>query len=183
MASYGESARNKLRALLATNPGTTIGEGFLALAEDVDKKMASWWEGTHAARPSAGQANRFYRETDTGLVFHDTGGIYEQLLTGASIATPIARLAFTLGAPHEPGARVTIVTGDVQLEPTTASGAAVTFYVGGVIVTELFQQLTASGSDSNVRMSFSFAVRPGLSWEGIVTAGKASGLNASYTSL
>jgi hypothetical protein len=77
---FNTTARNALRWLTGASKVSDIDEGFSALAEDVDKKMASWWEGTHAARPAAGQANRLYKETDTNIIFHDTGSAWEPVM-------------------------------------------------------------------------------------------------------
>src|SRR5580704_7669625 len=84
-------------------------------------------------------------------------------------------LGSTIAAPST--TRPTFVIVDVQLTPSTVSGSAVTFYVNGTAVAEVFQQLTASGVDSNVRPSASFIVPPGQTWEAAATAGTAESLH------
>jgi len=76
---FFETARNKLRALTGKNPVDTIGEGFEALADDVDKKMVSFWSGTLPERPAAGQPNRIYRVTTNGTLWLDTGTEWQQV--------------------------------------------------------------------------------------------------------
>lgn len=83
--TYAETVRNKLRAILGTNKISDLDTAILALAEDVDSKMASYWQGTLAERPAAGQPNRFFKATDKGVIYHDTGTIWEPIMPGLAI--------------------------------------------------------------------------------------------------
>jgi hypothetical protein len=150
VATFAETVSNKLRYLLGTNKPSTIAEGFLALAEDVDTKMASYSQGTLAGRPAAGQSNRFYRATDTGELFHDTGAAWERLtgleaLTPQSVSHPVGAIVVFDGVPYETGepfyssrgteyepskTRPTLVYLDVE------SSNVWTVEVGGVVILE-----------------------------------------------
>lgn len=72
-ATYVESIRNKLRAITGTSKISDIDEWAKALTEDVDTKMASFWNDTFAKRPAAAQSNRIFRASDTGTVYLDNG--------------------------------------------------------------------------------------------------------------
>lgn len=48
------------------------------LAEDVDAAMVGFGINTHALRPAAGKAGRFYYETDTSILFLDDGATWIQ---------------------------------------------------------------------------------------------------------
>lgn len=88
--TFGTTARNALRFLKGTSLVSDVDEGFEALANDVDTKMASYSQGTLAARPAAGQANRFYKATDTGTIYHDTGAAWEALVRSADAAVRLS---------------------------------------------------------------------------------------------
>jgi hypothetical protein len=75
------TARNSLRIPDAADT-PDVPRDIDNLGNDVDVKMVSWWEGTHAGRPAAGQQNRLYKETDTGVIYHDTGSVWEPVVTG-----------------------------------------------------------------------------------------------------
>lgn len=120
-----------------------------------------------------------------------TAKIAEGAVTDAKVAvgraliatgnSPGARTERAFATAYEPAAsRMTWVLWDVQLEPSTVSGAGVKLYVDGVEVTELFQQLTASGVDSDARLSFGYPVPPGQVWEVVISAGSAVSLHSSY---
>lgn len=83
-ATYVETIRNKLRAITGTSKVSDIDEWAKALAEDVDTKMASWWEDTFAKRPAAGQNNRLFRATDTGTIYHDNGATFDPIYSPAA---------------------------------------------------------------------------------------------------
>lgn len=98
--------------------------------------------------------------------------------------TPGARTERAFATAFTPSAsRMTFVAWDVQLEPTTVSGAGVEFYVDGVKVAEVFQQLTSTGVDSDVRATASYLVPPGQTWEAVKGAGASGGLHSSYLEL
>lgn len=85
--TFGTTTRNLLRYLKGTSLVSDIDEGFQALAEDVDTKMASYLQDTFAKRPAAGQPNRLFKATDTGALFHDTGTLWEPIYLGSPGAT------------------------------------------------------------------------------------------------
>lgn len=150
-ASFLKTARNALRYMLGTDNVSDVDEGFLRLAEDVDTRMASWWVGTKAERLAlaVGQPNRFFRESDTGAIYHDTGAAWERVLTrevvttaigspvgtvstfsGTTINTPIPII---LGTPYTPSAtRPTVV----YLIARRATAALTKVAVGGVTIME-----------------------------------------------
>lgn len=91
MTDFIPTAKHALRILTGGNFINEIDAGFQALAEDVDATMASFAEGTLALRPdstapSPGIAGRFYRATDTGQVFIDTGMSWIEVPTEAHAA-------------------------------------------------------------------------------------------------
>jgi hypothetical protein len=196
--SFLQTTRFKLRALKGSSLVSDIDAGFAALAEDVDSKVTGYLTGTHAARPVAGNSHLLYKETDTGLIFVDTG-TWEELgrwteiaaaisaaeahaLTASSISAVGARTARNLSEAFTPSlTRPTLVTIDVQLEPSSVSGAGVNLYVNGVQISpELFQQKSDAGVDSNARLPATFIVPKGQAWEAVVSAGAASSLRSSY---
>lgn len=77
---YGTTAGNVLRWLRGTNLISDVDQGFKALAEDVAEKMLGYSQDTLAKRPGAGVANRLFKATDTGALYHDTGSVWEMLL-------------------------------------------------------------------------------------------------------
>lgn len=73
------SAKYALRKMTGASLVRDIDDGFAALADDVDAKMAGYVEGTFAARPAAAVAGRFYRATDTGKLYFDTGSTWLEM--------------------------------------------------------------------------------------------------------
>jgi hypothetical protein len=76
--SYYTTAKYALRALLGSNIGSDIDQGFKDLADDIDAVMATDGQGVAASRPtstsgSPGKSGRWYRSTDTGAVERDNG--------------------------------------------------------------------------------------------------------------
>lgn len=62
-----------LRALKGDNAISEVDEGFKQLALDVEAKMAGFSVDTEAKKPAAGIGTRFFRGSDSGLLWHDTG--------------------------------------------------------------------------------------------------------------
>lgn len=71
--TYTTTTKYLLRKLTGGSIASDIDEGFESLAEDIDGRIAGYSQGTFAARPGAGVAGKFYRATDTGELFSDTG--------------------------------------------------------------------------------------------------------------
>lgn len=130
MATFGETAANKLRYLLGSNKPSEIPEGFLRLAEDVDTKMASWWEGTLAARPAFGQANRFYYATDNDTLYHDTGAAWELIVTWQAVTHASVGTLYNLNGENGSGS---VVLPGVEYELSATRPAMLYFVAGGVV--------------------------------------------------
>lgn len=110
MATFGETARNKLRWLLGTNVGSDIDLGFQTLAEDVDTKMASYEQGAVGSRPAAGRPNALYYGTDNHVLYHDSGTEWE----------PVGSLVKSNTLAPNGGEMVQVTTGTVVLpDPAT----------------------------------------------------------------
>jgi hypothetical protein len=117
---FTTTTRNALRRLTGASLVSDIDEGIGALADDVDSKMVSWWEDTLAKRPAAGQPNRFFKASDTGVIYHDTGSAWEPLMPALPAVTHSA--AFTA----QPGELVEAASGPYTITlPAPAVGAVV----------------------------------------------------------
>lgn len=81
--TFGETAGIVLRWLKGANLVSDIDEGFKTLASDCALKLMGYSQDTEAKRPAAGVANRVFKATDTGHLFHDTGAAWEALLVGS----------------------------------------------------------------------------------------------------
>lgn len=168
MTTYAETTRNRLRALLGTNKVAEIDTGFLSLAEDVDSKMASYWQDTFAKRPAAGQPNRIFKATDTGLLYHDTGTVWEQIL-GPGAATYEAGVSRSVATLYEPSA-----TRTVEVVVRIQGGEAISSWVvnvGGVL-------LHAGGGAQT--LSHTFTCTPATKWEVQKVSGTIAGIFSSY---
>jgi len=102
------TARNALRyPILGDTPDFPRDMGYLAA--DVDVKMVSYWTGTKAERLAlgVGQPNRFFKETDTGLLYHDTGAEWEQIMRASEVVKATSGTVyaerFTTAAEMEAG--------------------------------------------------------------------------------
>lgn len=125
--TFGTTARNALRFLKGTSLVSDVDEGFEALANDVDSKMASYSQGTLGARPPAGQANRFYKATDTGVIFHDTGTLWEPVMPGLAVRTSAGSTTAVSGERVEMTA-----TGTVTLPAVTVNSVVEVWNAEGV---------------------------------------------------
>jgi hypothetical protein len=168
MPAYFTTARSKLRALLGIDLVSDIDAGFQALAQDVDTKITSYSQGATGAKPAAGQANRFWRDTTTGVLYHDTGTEWEvaqttQSITAATIAGPYGALtARTAGTEYEPSAtRPTLVI--LSLRSTVAQDT-ITVTIGTQIHAE-------TANAANMPRALSFVVPPGKKWKYAVSGG------------
>ena len=121
------TARAKLRYLIGLDLVNDIDAGFKALAEDIDTKIASYSQGATGSKPAAGQRNRFWRDTTTGVFYHDNGTSWTKMLTPTNAVTATtavgpytAMAAITSLVEQEPSAtRPTLVC--LTLKPTTAN--------------------------------------------------------------
>lgn len=103
MATFTSTTKWALRWLTGTNAISDIDAGFQALAEDIDAVMAGQAAGTLASRPAAGKAGRFYRATDTGQVFLDTGSAWMEPMPPiwrTLLAPNLVDESVTAGAEH-----------------------------------------------------------------------------------
>lgn len=171
-ATYTTTARNALRALLNTSLVADVSAGFLALAEDVDKKMLSWWEGTLAARPAAGQTNRLYKTTDTGVIFHDTGAAWEPLMPGLAVRTSPGNITAVSGDRVEMTATGTVtlpaVTVNSVVEVWNAEGVTTIAGAGGAKISGDF--ITAAASITLTKFQHVLLVADGGGW--LIAAGE-----------
>lgn len=166
-ATFVTTVRNKLRAITGTSLVSDIDEGMKALADDVDTKMASWSEGTFAARPAAGQANRFYKATDTGAIYHDTGTVWEQLIRAADTAyvgdaqLVANRALINTATAYAAGKLFTKAEAEAGVEPSATRPALVSWInlenttIGGVA-------LSAPQSGAQ------YYVPPGVKWKATI---------------
>lgn len=87
-----------------------------ALVEDITAKLLGYSQDTEAKRPAAGVANRIFKATDTGLLWHDTGATWEPLITMSSASSYAASVARTKETEYEPSAtRPTLVVINAEL--------------------------------------------------------------------
>lgn len=78
---YTTGPRGLIRALKGDSNISDIDAGFLAMATDVETKMANYSSGFASSRPPAGAEGRIFRATDTGEISFDTGSAWLALLT------------------------------------------------------------------------------------------------------
>lgn len=98
---FGSTAGNVLRYLKGDNLVSDIDAGFQTLAEDVASKMLGYVQDTLAKRPAAGVVNRLFKATNTGLLYHDTGAIYEPMM-GPGVGLPTAQVVRTAAKKKNP---------------------------------------------------------------------------------
>lgn len=80
MATYDTpTTKYTLPRLDGSSDISDVDEGIAALADAVDANMAGYAEGTLASLPAVGRSGRFYRTTDTGQVFLDTGAAWIEI--------------------------------------------------------------------------------------------------------
>lgn len=104
-----------------------------------------------------------------------------EALEAAQVIGPVSgRVERAFGAPFlASGTHNTLVTGDVNLEPSPGFGAIVQFKVAGVLISpELFAHESIAHP---MRVGFAFPVPAGQQWEAIAaTPGHVSSLHTSY---
>lgn len=148
-AAFNTTSGIPLRYMLGTDNASDIDEGFQRLAEDCASKLLGYSQDTLAKRPAAGVANRIFRATDTGQIFHDTGSEWEALLGSPKAAPTIGS-----GSSGTPSAtRSTLVNLTIF---NAASFYAVNVFCAGKQVGRVAQ---ASGSSC-----CSFLCGPGEEW-------------------
>jgi hypothetical protein len=159
--TFTTTTRFALRILKGSSLVSDIDEGFQRLAEDVDTKMLGFSEGTHAARPAAAYPNRLYFETDTKLLFRDTGAGWEQQLTTTSLSggytNPGAVAANTLYTPSTTRATLVVLSFQTPQVPPTIE---MKIMVGGVEVS-----IYAHPYNENRWGTETFVVPANTTWE------------------
>lgn len=157
MPSFGETTGNVLRYMLGGDLVSDIDAGFQALAEDVASKALFYVQDTLAKRPAAGVPNRFFKDTDDGLLWHDTGSVFEPILgPGLGAASYSAQTEVASNTEVEPSStRPAFVAMTIRVK---SSGTSVwEVFVGGQRIAEY------SGREGAAPMleAFSFFVPPG----------------------
>jgi hypothetical protein len=157
---FTTTARNGLRKLAGTSKVSDIDEGFQALADDVDQKMASYSEGATGARPAAGQSNRFWKDTTTGILYHDTGAEWEQLIVAAQNG---AHQAINTGNAYT-NKKYSKAEAEAGVKPSATRAA--------LVVLSASAGLSAASVDGvevvetgGVWKNVTFLVRPGGTWK------------------
>ncbi len=186
---FTTTTKHALRWLTGLSQVSDIDTGFQALAEDIDPLLTPYLSGTLGARPAASKSGRWYRATDNGVLYLDTGSSWLDIasllgagsVSAAEVAADVATQAELDAVSASVTAAQSAQTAHAALTGTAHIIPTVTSLPGSPVDGQVIDYLADGPNGIVWRLRYRAAATAGLRWEFIGGNPLINRINTSET--